>query len=53
MVNKKSKKIVLLKDELNYIFKNFGKSFDSTGKDFLISLAKDEKKIDYNNLFLK
>ena len=41
--------IVLLKDELDYIFKNF----NSTGKYFLIRHAKNEKKIDYNNSFLK
>ena len=40
---------MLLKDKLYFIFKNF----DSTGKKFLIKLAKDEKKIDYNNLFFK
>ena len=49
---KKSKEIVLLKDELDYIFKNFGPNFNSTGKKFLIKLAKDEK-IDYNNLFFQ
>ena len=50
MVDKKPKKIVLLKDELDFIFKNFGSNFNSTGKNFLKKLAKDEKKIDYNNL---
>ena len=40
---------MLLKDKLYFIFKNF----DSTGKKFLIKLAKDEKKIDYNNLFFE
>ena len=42
---------MLLKDKLHHIFKNFGSNFNSTGKDFLIKLAKDQKKIDYNNLF--
>ena len=51
MVDKKPKKIVLLKDKLDFIFKNFGSNFNNTGKKFLIKLAKDEKKIDYNNLF--
>ena len=51
VVDKKSKEIVLLKDKLNFIFKNFDSNFNSTGKKFLIKLAKDEKKIDYNNLF--
>ena len=31
--------------------KNSQKQFNSTGKNFLKKLAKDEKKIDYNNLF--
>ena len=53
MVDKKPKKIVLLKDELDFIFKNFGSNFNSTGKNFLKKLAKDEKKIDYNNLFFE
>ena len=51
MADKKSKKSVLLKDELDFIFKNFDLNFNSTGKNFLKKLAKDEKKIDYNNLF--
>ena len=49
--DKKPKEIVLLKDKLDYIFKNFGSNFNNTGKTFLIKLAKDEEKIDYNNLF--
>ena len=44
---------MLLKDKLDFIFKNFDSNFNSTGKTFLIKLAKDEKKIDYNNLFLE
>ena len=47
MVNKKPKKIVLLKHELVYIFKSFGSNFNSSGKNFIIKIAKDEKKIDY------
>ena len=56
MVNEKRKeprKIVLLKDWLDYIFTNFSSNFNSTGKNFLKKLAKDEKKIDYNNLFFE
>ena len=53
MADKNSKEIVLLKDELDHIFKNFDSNFISTGKKFLIKLAKDEKKIDYNNLLFK
>ena len=41
MADKKPKKIVLLKDELHFIFKNFGTNVNSTGKIFLIKLAKD------------
>ena len=51
MADKKPKTIVLLKDELDFIFKNFGRNFNSSRKRFLIKLAKDEKEIDYNNLF--
>ena len=51
LADKKPKKIVLLKGKLDFIFKNFGSNFNSTGKNFLTKLAKDEKKIDYNNLF--
>ena len=51
MVDKKPKKIVLLKDKLDFIFKNFGSNCNSTGKIFPKKLAKDEKNIDYNNLF--
>ena len=51
VVDKKPKEIVLLKDKLDHIFKNFGSNFNSTGKNFLIRLTKDEKKIDCNNLF--
>ena len=46
MVDKKPKEIVQLKDKLDFIFKKF----DSI---FLKKLAKDEKKIDYNNLFFE
>ena len=46
VVDKKPKRILLLKDELDFIFKTFGSNFNSTGKNFLIKLAKDEKKID-------
>ena len=42
---------MLLKDELDFMFKNFDSNFNSTGKIFLKKLAKDDKKIDYNNLF--
>ena len=53
ITDKKPKEIVLLKDKLDFIFKNFGKNFNSTGKSFLRRLAKGEKKIDYNNLFFE
>ena len=51
VADKKSKENVLLKDKLYFIFKNFDSNFNSIGKKILIKLAKDEKKIDYNNLF--
>ena len=51
VADKKSKEIVLLKDKLDFISKNFDQNLNSTGKVFLIKLAKDEKKIDYNNLY--
>ena len=44
---------MLLKDKLDFIFKNYDQNFNSTGKKFLKMLAKDEKKIDYNNLFFE
>ena len=50
---KEPKKIILLKDRLDYIFTNFSSNFNSDGKNFLIKLAKDEKKIDCNNLFFE
>ena len=50
---KKPKETELLKDKLDYRFKNFGTNFNSTGKNFFGKLAKNEKKIDYNNLLLK
>ena len=51
MADRKPKETVLLKDRLDNIFKNFGSYFNSTGKDFLKKLAKDEKQIDYTNSF--
>ena len=53
MVNKKTEEIVLLKDRLDYIFKNFDLNFTKAGKIFLIKLAKNEDQIDYTNLFFK
>ena len=45
VADKKPKEIVLLKDKLDFISKNFAQNFNSTGKNFLKKLAKDEKKI--------
>ena len=53
VADKKSKEIVVLKDKLDYIFKNFGPNFNSTGKKFLIKLAKDEKRLIIIICFLK
>ena len=44
VAEKKSKEIVLLKDKLDFIFKNFDSNFNSTGKNFVTKLAKNEKK---------
>ena len=45
MANKKPKETVLLKDELDFIFKIFGSNFNNTGKKFLVKLAEDKEKI--------
>ena len=50
---RKSLEIVLLKDRLDYVFTNFSSNFNSTGKIFLKNPAKNEEKIDYNNLFFR
>ena len=39
--------------KLDFILKNFGSNFNSAWKKILINLAKDEKKIDYNNWFFE
>ena len=39
--DKKPRKIVLLKDQLDYIFKNFTSNFNSTGKKFIKNLPRD------------
>ena len=44
---------MLLKDKLNFLFKKFGSNFNRTEEHFLRNLAKDEKNIDYNNLFFE
>ena len=43
--DKNPKKIVLLKDELDIIFENFGLNFNTNEKKFLEKLAKDEKRL--------
>ena len=53
MTDKNPKEIVLLKDKLDYIFKNFGSNFNSTGKNFLKRLAKDQKILIIIICFLK
>ena len=42
---KSQKKLLLLNNELDYIFKNFGSNFSGTGRKFLIKVAKDEKRL--------
>ena len=44
IADKKPKEIMLLKDKLDFIFKNFDSNFKSAGRNFLEKLAKDEKK---------
>ena len=53
MAGKKHKEIALLEDKLDYIFKNFGSRFNSTGKNFLKRLAEDEKRLIIIIPFLK
>ena len=50
---KKLRSIMLLRDNLNYILKNFDMNFTIKGKNILKKAATDEKMINYNNLFLK
>ena len=45
VADKKSKEIVLLKDKLDFIFKNFDQNFNSTGKIFLKSLPRMKKRL--------
>ena len=52
VVDKKPKKIVLLKDKLDFIFKNFDSNFNSTGKKF-VSLLKMRKRLIIIICFLK
>ena len=53
VADKKPKEIVLLKDKLDFILKNLAQILIILEKKFLIKLAKDEKKIEYNNLFFE
>ena len=43
MADKKPKEIVLFKDKLDHKFNHFGSNCNSTGKNFIIKLAQDEK----------
>ena len=48
----KSGEIVLLKDRLNDILLDYGDmNIDAKGEDILKKLARDERMINYNNLF--
>ena len=53
MVDKKPKKIVLLKDKIDQIFKNFGSNFNSTGKNLPKKFSRDEKRLIIIIWFLK
>ena len=44
---------MLLRDNLNYILKDFDMNFTIKGKNILKKAATDEKMINYNNLCLK
>ena len=48
-----SKEILLLRDKLDFIFKNFDQNFNNAGKNFLKILPRMKKKINYNNLFFE
>ena len=53
VTDKKPKKMVLLKDELDFIFKNFDSNFNSLEKIFLKSLLKMKKRLIIIIFFLK
>ena len=53
VTDKKPKKMVLLKDELDFIFKNFASNFNSLEKIFLKSLLKMKKRLIIIFFFLK
>ena len=53
VVDKRPKKIVLLKDTFDFIFKNVGSNFDSTGKNFLAKLGEDKQRLIIIICFLK
>ena len=53
VADKKPKEIVLLKDKLDFILKNLAQILIIQEKKILIKLAKDEKTIEYNNLFFE
>ena len=49
----KSKEIVLLKDRLNDMLLNYDMNIMNSGINILKKLARDERMINYNNLFFK
>ena len=53
VADKKPKEIVLLKDKLDYIFKDFSANFDSAGKNFVKSLLRMKKRLIIIICFLK
>ena len=53
VADKKPREIVLLKDKLDYIFKDLGANFVSTEKYFLKKLAKHKKRLIIIICFLK
>ena len=53
MVDKRPKKMMPLKAQLDHVLKEFDSNFTKTGQDFLKKLAKGESNINYKNLVFK
>ena len=53
MEEESSKTVLLLKDNVNDILMALEMNLDNNGKDILKKLVRDERMINYNNLFFK
>ena len=53
LADKKSKEILLLKDKLDFIFKNFDQNFNNAGKNFLKIVPRMNKRLIIIICFLK